>query len=78
MLFFGASANRPRACAYLMPAKNAGNKKKGIPMKLSEVVEEKLSEYSYWIINGQHSIYAARFLRDRFKLDRQRMGSLYN
>ena len=62
MLFFGGSANRPAACAYLMPVKNAG-KKKGIPMKLSEVVEEKLTEYSYWIIDGQHSIYAAKYLR---------------
>ena len=62
VLFFPASANRPRACAYLMPVKNAG-KKKGTPMKLSEVKEEKLTEYSYWIIDGQHSIYAAKFLR---------------
>ena len=41
VLFFAASANRPGACAYLMPVKNAG-KKKGIPMKQSEVSEEKL------------------------------------
>ena len=32
-------------------------------MKLSEVIEDKLTEYSYWIINGQHLIYAAKFLR---------------
>ena len=35
VLFFAASANRPGACAYLMPVKNAG-KKKGTLMKLSE------------------------------------------
>ena len=62
VLFFGASANRPGACAYLMPVKNAG-KKKGTPMKLSEVKEEKINEYSYWIIDGQHLIYVAKFLR---------------
>ena len=62
VLFFGARANRPGACAYLMPVKNAG-KKKGIPMKVSEVIEDKLTEYSYWIIDGQHSIYAAKLLR---------------
>lgn len=62
MLFFAASANRPGTCAYLMPVKNAG-KKKGDPMKLGEIVEEKLTTYSYWIIDGQHSIYAAKFLR---------------
>ena len=32
-------------------------------MRLSQVKEEKLTEYSYWIIDGQHSIYAAKFLR---------------
>ncbi len=62
MLFFAASANRPGACAYLIPVKSAG-KKKGTPMKLSEVIEDKLTEYSYWIIDGQHSIYAAKYLR---------------
>lgn len=62
MLFFAASANRPGACAYLMPVKNAG-KKKGVPMKLGEIEEEKLTTYSYWIIDGQHSIYAAKLLR---------------
>ena len=45
-----------------MPTKNGG-KKKGIPMKVSEVIEDKLTEYSYWIIDGQHSIYAAKLLR---------------
>ena len=62
VLFFGASANRPGACAYLMPVKEAG-KKKGVPMTVSEVMEEKLTEYSYWIIDGQHSIYTAKFLQ---------------
>ena len=32
-------------------------------MKVSEVIEDKLTEYSYWIIDGQHSIYAAKLLR---------------
>ena len=45
-----------------MPVKNAG-KKKSVPMKLGEIAEEKLTTYSYWIIDGQHSIYAAKFLR---------------
>ena len=61
-MFFVASANRPGASAYLMPLKNAG-KKKGIPMKQSGVSEEKLTKQSYWILDGQHSIYAAKFLR---------------
>ena len=59
--FCAASANRPGACAYLMPINNVGEKK-GIPMKVSEVIEDKLTEYSYWIIDGQHSIYAAKLL----------------
>ena len=62
VLFFAASANRPGACAYLMPVKDAG-KKRGYAMKQNEVSEEKLTEYSYWNIDGQHSIYAAKFLR---------------
>ena len=62
MLFFGASANRPSTCAYLMPIKEACIRK-GIPMKLSEVKEERLTNYSYWIIDGQHSIYASKILR---------------
>ena len=62
VLFFVANEIRPRACAYLMLVKNAG-KKKGIPMRLSEVIEEKLLEYLYWIINGQYSIYAKKNLR---------------
>ena len=37
--------------------------KKGLPMMLNEVKEEKIQEYKYWIIDGQHSIYAAKFLR---------------
>ena len=60
VMFFVASANRPGACAYLMLVKDAG-KEKGIPMKQSEVSEEKLTDYSYWILDGQHSIYAAKF-----------------
>ena len=35
----------------------------GIPMKQSEVLEEKLIEYSYWILDGQHFIYATKFSR---------------
>ena len=45
-----------------MPVKDA-NKKKRITMKQSEVSEEKLSEYSYQILDVQHSIYAAKYLR---------------
>ena len=46
MLFFVASANRLGACLCLMPVKNAG-KKKGVPMKLGEIAEGKLTTYSY-------------------------------
>ena len=62
MMFFAASANRPLACAYLMPINN-GHVRKGTPMKVAEVKEDKLIEYKYWIIDGQHSIYAAKMLR---------------
>lgn len=62
MKFFAASANRPSACAYLMPVKNGGQKT-GIPMKGQEVVEDRLLSYKYWILDGQHSIYAAKYLR---------------
>ena len=44
MLFFGASGNRPSACAYLMPVKEVGQRK-GVTMKLSEVKEERLTKY---------------------------------
>ena len=59
MLFFAKSANRPAACAYLMPVNNC-SPKKGVPMMLNEVKEEKIQEYKYWIIDSQHSIYAAK------------------
>ena len=62
MMFFAASANRPSACAYLMLV-NDGHVRKGIPMKVAEVKEDKLIDYKYWIIDGQHSIYAAKMLR---------------
>ena len=61
MMFFAASANRPSACAYLMPV-NDGHVRKGIPMTVAEVKEDKLIDYKYWIIDGQHSIYAAKML----------------
>jgi len=44
-----------------MPVKDAGIRK-GIPMKL-RVKEEHITKYSYWIIDGQHSIYATKLLR---------------
>ena len=47
MMFFAASANRPSACAYLMPI-NDGHVRKGIPMKVAEVKEDKLIDYKYW------------------------------
>lgn len=58
---FSESTTRPAACAYLMPVKNAKSKE-GIPMKVEEVEESKLQEYKYWILDGQHSIYAAKVL----------------
>ena len=62
MLFFAKFANRPVACACLMHVNNC-SPKKGAPMMLNEVKEEKVQEYKYWIIDGQHSIYAFKFLR---------------
>ena len=51
--------NRPASCAYLMPIKYLGEKQ-GVPLTKEQVVEAKLHEYTYWIIDGQHSIYAAK------------------
>lgn len=51
--------NRPASCAYLMPIKYMGEKH-GIPLTKEQLSEAKLQEYSYWIIDGQHSIYAAK------------------
>ena len=62
---FASSRNRPAACAYLMPIKNENHgAKQGIPLKKEEIVENKLQQYHYWIIDGQHSIYAAKAIRD--------------
>ena len=60
---FAASRNRPASCAYLMPVKNHGAKR-GERMKSEEIIENQLHHYHYWIIDGQHSIYAAKVIRD--------------
>ena len=60
---FAGCRNRPSSCAYLMPIKEHGAKK-GYPMKKEEIIENKLQQYHYWIIDGQHSIYAAKAIRD--------------
>ena len=53
--------NRPASCAYLMPIKYLGEKQ-GTPLTMEQLSEAKLQDYSYWIIDGQHSIYAAKVL----------------
>lgn len=68
MMSFAQSRNRPSSCAYLMPVKNHGPKK-GEPMKKEEVIEKNLGTYHYLIIDGQHSIYAAKAIRDEQKLE---------
>ena len=59
---FARSATRPASAAYLMPVNNYV-KKGGIPMSLREVKKEKVMEYKYCIIDGQHSIYAAKIFK---------------
>lgn len=62
MLFgFSRSTTKPAACAYLMPVRNAKSKQ-GTPLALEEIEESKVQEYHYWILDGQHSIYAAKVL----------------
>ena len=51
--------NRLASCAYLMPIKYLGEKQ-GIPLTKEQVIKAKLHEYFYWIIDGQHSIYATK------------------
>lgn len=58
---FAMLSKHPATCAYLMPF----HKETNIPMHKEEVQVEKLWEYTYWILAGQHSIYAAKlFIRD--------------
>ena len=58
---FSRSTTKPAACAYLMPIHNAKTKE-GTPLAIEEVEESKLKDYQYWILDGQHSIYAAKVL----------------
>ena len=58
---FSRSTTKPAACAYLMPIQNAKTKG-GTPLAVEEIEESKIKDYHYWILDGQHSIYAAKFL----------------
>lgn len=59
--WFTSRANNPSSCAYLMPISWIKDDK-AIAMKKDEVKVEDVQKYSYWIIDGQHSISAAKAL----------------